>query len=133
MTARDIGHAYDIGHACRHMYRHVALCPICTPSCEHISILDRIDGQVCLCDQPDGTSWDGSHRTPIVTPWWRSSDGELSWPAVLLILAVTAAAVMVALVVGQRWQDQRCAAAASTSTPCIAYGPSDTAQQRETP
>lgn len=67
---------------------------------------------------PHGTSWDGGHRTSIRTPWWRTPAGELSWPAALLILAVTAVSVFAALVVGQHRQQAACAEAAGTAQAC---------------
>jgi hypothetical protein len=41
--------------------------------------------------------------------------------SLLLLLALTGACVLAALVVGQRWQDERCAAAAGTTSACAGW------------
>ena len=66
-------------------------------------------------------SWD-RQRPPKPQAWWWSADEDnLSWPAVLLLLAITGACVLAALVVGQRWQHDRCAAAAETTSACVGW------------
>lgn len=114
MTARDTARTFGLGSACDHLYRHISMCPVCTPGCPHLSQLDLMDGRVCFCEIPDGRSWDDVERDPHDWPTWLL-------PAVLL---ATALAMLIALWLGQTWQDDRCEQAATTATPCVGWEPS---------
>lgn len=78
----------------------------------------------CLDRLLAGTSWDRDYRiSPRVPWWWSTRTDNLSNTACALLMVLVGVAVIAALVTGQRWQQQRCADAATTATPCGSVTP----------